>query len=86
VDGGVVLAAGCTPPTPHHPTAASVETDVRFAQHMVGHLRQTTSITLLTRDRIDHPALRRLADELTRRGHAHVNQLQEWLAAEITTP
>jgi uncharacterized protein (DUF305 family) len=74
-----VLAAGCTPSDAYHPTPTNDQTDVRFVQHMVGHLRQTTSITLLTRNRIRHPQLRRLADAIHQRGQAHITQLQEWL-------
>jgi uncharacterized protein (DUF305 family) len=74
-----VLVAGCAASDAHNPPPTTDQTDVRFMQHMVGHLRQTTSITLVTRDRIRHPELKRLADEINQRGQAHLTQLQEWL-------
>jgi uncharacterized protein (DUF305 family) len=74
-----VLVAGCAASDAHGPMPANDETDVRFVQHMVGHLRQTTSITLLTGDRIYHPELERLTHEINQRGQAHITQLQEWL-------
>jgi uncharacterized protein (DUF305 family) len=74
-----VLAAGCTASDARHPTPTSDQTDVWVVHHMVGHLRQTTAITLLTRDRIRHPRLRRLADAIHQRGQAHLSKLQEWL-------
>jgi hypothetical protein len=57
VDAAGGACAGCAPSDAHGPTPTSDEADVRFVQHMVGHLRQTTSITLLTRDHIHHPEL-----------------------------
>jgi uncharacterized protein (DUF305 family) len=78
-----LLAAGCAPPNPHASASASAaadQTDVWFMQHMVPHLWQTTSIAFLTRDRITHPALIRLADAINQRGQADIQQLQEWLS------
>jgi uncharacterized protein (DUF305 family) len=54
-----VLAAGCATPDPHHQQAVNDQTDVGFAQHMVPHLLQDTSIAYLTRDRLADPALAR---------------------------
>ena len=75
-----LLAAGCAVPgaNANHPAPAN-DTDVWFLQHMTAHQLQTTSITLLTRDRICHPKLRRLVDTINRHGQAHLSQLQGWL-------
>jgi uncharacterized protein (DUF305 family) len=84
-----VLAAGCAAPNPHPgtpiPTSAD-QTDVRFMQHMVPHLWQTTSIAFLTRDRITHPALVRLAGTINQRGQANIQQLQAWLLRRSLAP
>jgi uncharacterized protein (DUF305 family) len=73
-----VLAAGCAKPDSSQPTASD-ETDVRFAQHMVPHLLQTTAIVDLAQDRITRPELARLATTIDRQGQAHLQQLQDWL-------
>jgi uncharacterized protein (DUF305 family) len=75
-----VLAAGCATPDANQPPAGD-ETDVRFAQHMVPHLLQTTAIVDLARDRITRPELARLAETIDRQGQAHLAQLQAWLAS-----
>jgi uncharacterized protein (DUF305 family) len=74
----VVVAAGCGNPSPDPPTA-SEQTDVWFMQHMVPHLRQTTSVVELTRRRITRPELTRLADTINQQGNASLQQLQGWL-------
>jgi uncharacterized protein (DUF305 family) len=73
-----VLAAGCAAPDANQPVAGD-QTDVWFAQHMVPHLRQTSSILDLARDRITRPELARLAGTIDRQGQANLAQLQEWL-------
>ena len=79
-----VSAAGCTSGRPRPAaaptTAAADQAAVWFAQHLVPHLRQDTSIAYLTRDRITSPALARLAGSVHRRGQAHLATLQAWLA------
>ena len=75
-----VLAAGCAMPDASQPPAND-ETDVRFAQHMVPYLLQTTAIVDLARDRITRPELARLAEAIDRQGQAHLAQLQAWLAS-----
>jgi uncharacterized protein (DUF305 family) len=79
-----LLAAGCRGPalpagSPE--TAAAGQTDIWFMQHVVPHLRQMVSIVSLTRDQITHPALLRLADQITERSQANLDQLQGWLSA-----
>jgi len=81
-----VLAAGCATPDPHHQPAVNDQTDVGFAQHMVPHLLQDTSIAYLTRDRLADPALARLASRIHRRGQTHAAQLLEWLAERGLAP
>jgi uncharacterized protein (DUF305 family) len=73
-----VVAAGCAGPAANQPTASDA-TDVWFMQHIVPHLRQTTSIIDLTGDRITRPELARLADTVRRQGHARLQLLQTWL-------
>jgi uncharacterized protein (DUF305 family) len=77
----VVLVAGCAapPPRPGGPAPPADQADVWFVQHMVPHLRQTTAIALLTRDRVTDPALGRLADSIRRRSQADADRLQGWL-------
>lgn len=65
-----VLAAGCASPDPSHQPTVNDPTDVWFAQHMVPHLLQDTSIAYLTRARLTDPALVRLANRVHRRGQA----------------
>jgi uncharacterized protein (DUF305 family) len=78
----LLLAAGCAAPVSRAgapaPTAGD-QTDVWFVQHMIPHLRQTTSIAILTRGQITYPALDRLAGRISRRGQADIDQLQRWL-------
>jgi uncharacterized protein (DUF305 family) len=84
-----LLGAGCAPPNPHASTpapAATDQIDVWFMQHMVPHLWQTTSIAFLTRDRITHPALTRLADTINQRSQTDIQQLQEWLSQQGLAP
>jgi Domain of unknown function (DUF305) len=69
----------------NQPTASD-EADVRFMQHMAGHLLQTTSILDLTQDRITRPKLARLADTINQQGQAHLAQLQAWLATRGLAP
>jgi uncharacterized protein (DUF305 family) len=83
----VALLAACSggaPASPADPPAAAApdQNDVWFMQHMVPHLWQTTSIAFLTRDQIAHPALVRLADTITRRCQADIDQLQAWLSVQ----
>jgi uncharacterized protein (DUF305 family) len=75
-----LLAAGCAVPgaSANRPAPAN-HTDVWFLQHMTAHQLQTTSIAVLTRDRICQPKLRRLVDTINRHGQAHLTQLQGWL-------
>jgi uncharacterized protein (DUF305 family) len=78
----LLLTAGCAAPVSRAgapaPTAGD-QTDVWFVQHMVPHLRQTTSIAILTRGQITDPALDRLAGRISRSGQADIDQLQRWL-------
>ena len=67
------LAAGCAAPaTDRTPAAAvaAVATDVWFMQHLVPHLRQTVAVVALSRDRITHPELDRVATQSRRPGPA----------------
>ena len=73
-----VIAAGCAGPATDQP-AVSDATDVWFMQHLVPHLRQTSSIVGLSRDRITNPELARLADTIDQQGQAHLQVLQGWL-------
>lgn len=79
------LAAGCAAPATRQPTVSD-QTDVWFAQHMVPHLLQNTSIAYLSRDRLSHPELTRLADRMQRRDQAHAAQLVDWLARRGLAP
>jgi uncharacterized protein (DUF305 family) len=84
-----LLAAGCRAPAPHAgspPPAAGDQTDIWFMQHMVPHLWQATSIAQLTRRQITHPELARLADTMTLRDQAGIDQLQGWLALRGLAP
>jgi uncharacterized protein (DUF305 family) len=81
-----VLAAGCASPDPSHQPTVNDPTDVWFAQHMVPHLLQDTSIAYLTRARLTDPALVRLANRIHRRGQAEATQLLEWLAQRGLAP
>ena len=80
-----VVAAGCATPDANQPTASD-QADVRFAQHMVPHLLQTTAIVDLARDRITRPGLARLADTIHGQSHAHLERLQDWLASRGLAP
>jgi uncharacterized protein (DUF305 family) len=57
-----------------------------FAQHMVPHLLQDTSIAYLSRDELTDPDLARLADRIHRRSQAQAAQLLEWLAERGLAP
>jgi uncharacterized protein (DUF305 family) len=83
-----LLAAGCTSGSRADTAApaASDQTDVWFMQHMVPHLRQKTAIVSLTRARISHPQLARLADAMARRDQADSDQLLGWLAQRGLAP
>ena len=81
-----VLAAGCATPTANHQPTVNDQTDVWFAQHMVPHLLQDTSIASLTGVRLTDPALVRLAGSIHRRGQAQATQLLEWLAERGLAP
>jgi uncharacterized protein (DUF305 family) len=72
------LAAGCTPATSHGPVVDD-QTDIWFLQHMVPYLRQTMVATSHTREQLGDPRLVRLADAITRRSQADIDQLQGWL-------
>lgn len=73
-----VLSAGCTASGTNKPPPTD-RTDVWFMQHMVGHLRQTTSIAQLTGERITHRGLAELANTINQDGQAHIATLQGWL-------
>jgi uncharacterized protein (DUF305 family) len=71
------LAAGCATPDASHQPTVNDPTDVFFAQHMVPHLLQDTSIAYLTRARLMDPALVRVANRIHQRGlspHGHSHQ------------
>ena len=80
-----MLVAGCASPEANQPPASD-KTDVWFAQHMAGHLLQTTSILHLTSDRITHPKLTRLANTINQQRQAHLTQLQAWLTSRGLAP
>jgi uncharacterized protein (DUF305 family) len=73
-----LLAAGCGTSEPTHPVATD-QTDEWFMQHMVPYLRQTAAIVSLTREHMNDPTLARLADTVTVRTQADIDQLQGWL-------
>jgi uncharacterized protein (DUF305 family) len=81
-----VLLAGCASTGANHQPTADDQADVWFAQHMVPHLLQDTSIAYLTRDRLADPALARLAGAIHRRGQARAIWLLEWLAGRGLAP
>ena len=81
-----VLAAGCAIPDASHQPTVNDQTDAWFAQHMVPHLLQDTSIAYLTRTRLTDPTLVRLANRIHRRGQAQATQLLEWLAQHGLAP
>jgi uncharacterized protein (DUF305 family) len=80
-----VLATGCAATATNQPTVDD-QTDVWFAQHMVPHLLQDTSIASLTRDQLADPQLAQLADRIHRRSQAHAAKLVEWLAERGLAP
>ena len=80
-----MLAAGCAAPPVNQPVVSD-QTDVWFAQHMVPHLLQDTSIAYLTRDRLADPELAQLADGIHRNGQQHAAELQGWLAERGLAP
>jgi uncharacterized protein (DUF305 family) len=80
-----LLAAGCTTSNANEGTPSD-QTDVWFMQHMAGHLLQTTAIVDLAGDRITRPELARLADTMNQQGHAHLQQLEGWLASRGLAP
>jgi uncharacterized protein (DUF305 family) len=81
-----VLAGGCA--TPHASLQPTVndQTDVWFAQHMVPHLLQDSSIAYLTRARLTDPELVRLANRIHRRHQLEATRLVEWLAERGLSP
>ena len=81
-----VLAAGCANPGSSPQPTVNDPTDVWFAQHMVPHLLQDTSIAYLTHARLTDPTLVRLANRINRRGQAQATQLLEWLAQRGLAP
>jgi uncharacterized protein (DUF305 family) len=81
-----VLAAGCATTNASRQPTVNDQTDVWFAQHMVPHLLQDTSIASLTRARPTDPALVRLADRTHQRDQTHAAQLLEWLAERGLAP
>jgi uncharacterized protein (DUF305 family) len=81
-----VLAAGCATTHANHQPTVNDQTDVWFAQHMVPHLLQDTSIAYLTRARLTDPELARVANRIHRRGQAQATQLLEWLAQRGLAP
>ena len=80
-----LLAAGCAAPRPLRPVATD-QTDVWFMQHMVPYLRQTTVVVSLTREHMADLELARLADTVTRRSQADIDQLQRWLDQRGLSP
>jgi uncharacterized protein (DUF305 family) len=80
-----VLAAGCATPAANQP-AANDQTDVRFMQHMVPYLRQTTVVASMAREHLTDPELVQLADTVTRRSQADIDQLQRWLDQRGLSP
>jgi uncharacterized protein (DUF305 family) len=81
-----VLAAGCATADVNRQPMVNDQTDVWFAQHMVPHLLQDTSIASLVRGRLTDPELVRLTDGSHRRGQARAAQLLEWLAERGLAP
>ena len=81
-----ILAAGCATPDANRQPMVDDQADVWFAQHMVPHLLQDTSIASLIRDRLTDPELIRLAGRIHRRGQAWAAQLLEWLAERGLAP
>jgi uncharacterized protein (DUF305 family) len=84
--GIAVLATACAAPAATPEPTVSEQTDVWFAQHMVPHLLQDTSIADRSRDRLTDPELARLADRLQRRDRAQAAQLIDWLARRGLAP
>ena len=84
--GVAFLAAGCTAPAATPPPTVTEQTDVWFAQHLVPHLLQDTSIADLSHDRLTHPALAQLADRLQQRDQAYAAQVIDWLARRGLAP
>ena len=80
-----LLAAGCAAPKSQTPVATD-QTDVWFMQHMVPYLRQTTVVVSLTREHMADLGLARLADTVTRRNQADIDQLQRWLDQRGLSP
>jgi uncharacterized protein (DUF305 family) len=80
-----VLAAGCATPAANQP-AANDQTDVWFMQHMVPYLRQTTVVVSMAREHLTDPELAQLADTVTRRSQADIDQLQRWLDLRGLSP
>jgi uncharacterized protein (DUF305 family) len=74
-----VVAAGCATPTANRQPTVNDQTDVWFAQHMVPHLLQDTSIAYLSRDELTDPDLARLADRIHRRSqHRRSSSWSGW--------
>jgi uncharacterized protein (DUF305 family) len=81
-----VLATGCATPHASHRPTVNDQTDVWFAQHVVPHLLQDTSIAYLTRARLTDPELVRVANRIHRLGQAQASRLVEWLAERGLAP
>jgi uncharacterized protein (DUF305 family) len=82
----VVLAAGCATPHASHQPTVNDQTDVWFAQHMVPHLLQDTSIAYLSRARLTDPELVRVANRIHRCDQLEAARLVEWLAERGLSP
>jgi uncharacterized protein (DUF305 family) len=72
-----VVAAGCATPDANRQPTVNDQTDVWFAQHMVPHLLQDTSIAFLTGVRLTPPELVRLAGRST--GAAKHRRPSSWI-------
>jgi len=80
-----LLAAGCAGPSAQ-PPVANDQTDVWFMQHMVPYLRQTTVAVSMAREHLTDPELAQLADTVSRRSQADIDQLQRWLDQRGLSP
>ena len=81
-----VVAAGCATPDANYQPTVNDQTDVWFAQHMVPHLLQDTSIASLIGARLTDPELVRLAGRIHRGSQTQAAQLLEWLAERGLAP
>jgi uncharacterized protein (DUF305 family) len=81
-----VLVSGCATHRAGYQPTVNDQTDVWFAQHMVPHLLQDTSIAYLTRARLTDPELVRIAHRIYRRERLEAARLVEWLAERGLSP